>query len=101
MADDVAYMVASHFCHHSAWHTGASERDDAVERRASRNGLLRLVVLEKNIQHGFSYTYYSSIRHIFVSFFISRFSGCFAVCGVHLITVFGLRLVWSHSYLTS
>lgn len=39
---------------------GASEADERIERAASGNRLLRLVVLENDIENGLAYAYYSS-----------------------------------------
>ena len=73
-ADDVAHMVAAHFGHHGAGHASASQRHDAVEGRAARNGFLRLVVLEQDIQHGLAYAYYAFLGHATHVFFLSY--GC-------------------------
>ena len=53
-ANHIAYMVSAGFRHHSARHSRSPERDDTVECGAARNGLLRLVVLEQDVQYGFS-----------------------------------------------
>ena len=63
VANHIAHMVASHLCHHSARHPCASERHDAVERRASRHSLLRLVVLKQNVQHRLPYSYHPFLGH--------------------------------------
>ena len=57
-------MVVANLGDHRAWHTCSSERDDTVEGRTAGNGLLRLVVLEQDIQHRFTYTYYMSFHGI-------------------------------------
>ena len=48
--------------------------NNAVECRATRNRLLHLVVLEQNIQHRLTYTYYTFFGHIIHTVIFS--SGC-------------------------
>lgn len=59
-ADNVAYMVSTSFRHHCTRHAGTSERHNAVECRAARNGLLRLVVLEDDVKHRLPYPNHTS-----------------------------------------
>ena len=54
VANQIAHMVATRLRHHDAVHACPSERDDAVERRAARHSLLRLIVLEEDVKYGFS-----------------------------------------------
>ena len=69
-ANQVAHMVTSHLCHHGARHASPSERNNTVECRAARNSLLGLVVLEQNIQHCLTYTYYTFFGHIIRCLFL-------------------------------
>jgi hypothetical protein len=57
-------MVAAHFGQHGAGHACPSERNNAIEGRATRNGFLRLVVLEQDIQHGLANAYYAFLGHV-------------------------------------
>ena len=59
MANHIAYMVTSRLRNHGACHSGATQRHDAVEGRTARHGFLRLVILEQDIQHRFSYSDYA------------------------------------------
>ena len=52
IAGEVSDMVIACFCNDVAVHSGSSERDDGVKRASAGNGGLRLVIFEKDIQHG-------------------------------------------------
>jgi hypothetical protein len=58
--DNFADMVAAGLRNHDARHTGTAERNNAVECGAARHGFLRLVVLEKDIQHRLADAYHTS-----------------------------------------
>ena len=79
-------MVAAYFGQHGAGHASSSERNNAVEGRTTRNGFLRLVVLEQDIQHGLTYAYYAFLGHVIhtvVSFvWLQRYKKCcFSIVG--------------------
>ena len=52
LAGDIADMVVARFGHDAAIHSRSAERNDGVKRASAGNGGLRLVVFEKDIQHG-------------------------------------------------
>ena len=64
VAYKVSHMVVTDICYHGTWHTGPSKRNNAVECRATWNSFLGLVVLEQDIQHGFTYAYYTFFGYI-------------------------------------
>lgn len=59
LANDVAYMVATHLSYHRTIHPSTTQRHNAIERRSTRHRLYRLVVLKQDVQHGLSDSYNS------------------------------------------
>ena len=65
-ADHTANLVVTYLAKEARRHTCAAKRYHRVECGSTRNGGYCLVVLEKDVENGFSYTYHSTHKSYFL-----------------------------------